>query len=102
MSSECLMATILNGGPVSGNGWATYFHPRDPSDFKRCIGLLEAVPTFRSHLSLMKNVSKEWSVLVEHWDELEVLLKEEIPQRSAPRTYARMKELFNSVEPTHD
>lgn len=102
MSSECLMATMLNGGPVEGKAWETHFHPRDPSDFKRCVDLLNAVPTFRITLDVMKQVSKQWAVLVEHWDELETLLNEEIPQRSAPKTYARMKELFRLVEAQND
>lgn len=101
MSSECLMATMLNGGGVLGRDYKARFHPHDPSDFKRCVGLLNAVPTFRVTLNLMKDVSKEWSVLVDHWDELEVLLAEEIHQQSAPKTYARMKELFESVKTDH-
>lgn len=102
MSSECLMATMLNGGPVEGKDWKSWFSPADPSDFKRCVDLLNAVPEFRERLSVMKGVSKSWSILVDHWDELEALLNEEIPQRSAPKTYARMKELFKSVEVSND
>ena len=102
MSSKCLMATLLNGGPVAGKAWETNFHPHDPADFERCVGLLNAVPEFRERLGQMKTVSKHWAVLVDHWDELEALLAEEIPQRSAPKTYARMKELFKSVEVSND
>ena len=102
MSSECLMATMLNGGPVEGKAWETHFHPRDPSDFKCCVDLLNAVPTFRITLDVMKQVSKQWAVLVDHWDELELLLNEEIPRHSAPKTYARMKELFKLAEAQND
>lgn len=102
MSSECLMATMLNGGPVEGKAWETHFHPRDPSDFKRCVDLLNAVPTFRITLDVMKQVSKQWSVLVEHWGELESLLNDELKQHSAPKTYKRMKELFELVESQND
>ena len=98
MSSECLMATMLNGGKVKGITRETCSHPHDPSDFKRCVDLLNAVPTFRITLDVMKQVSKQWAVLVDHWDELETLLNEEIGQRSAPKTYARMKELFKLTE----
>ena len=101
MSSECLMATMLNGGPISG-GYASRFHPHDSGDFKRCIDLLNAVPTFRITLDVMKQVSKQWAVLVDHWDELELLLNEEIPRHSAPKTYARMKELFKLAEAQND
>lgn len=98
MSSECLMATMLNGGPVEGITRETCFHPHDPSDFNRCVELLKAVPSFRERLDLMKGVSNKWAVLVEHWDELENLLNEETKNRSAPKTYARMKELLMHVE----
>lgn len=97
MSSECLMATMLNGGPVNGKDWKSRFSPADPSDFKRCVDLLNAVPEFREQLGVMKQVSKSWAVLVDHWDELEALLAEEILQRSAPKTYARMQELFKTL-----
>lgn len=100
LSSECLMATMLNGGPVEGKSWETHFHPRDSGDFNRCVGLLDAVPEFRERLDLMKQISKEWAILVEHWEELEELLKadKQINPRSAPQTYVRMKELFKLVE----
>lgn len=101
MSSECIMATILNNGPVGGD-YKACFHPLDPSDFNRCVGLLNNVPSFRSKLEIMKLVSKQWAILVDHWDELETLLNEEIPQRSAPKTYARMKDLFAMVEKDND
>ena len=101
LSSECLMATMLNGGPISG-GYASRFHPHDSGDFKRCVDLLNAVPTFRITLDVMTQVSKQWAILVRHWDELEALLNEELGQRSAPKLYARMKELFKLVEAQND
>jgi hypothetical protein len=47
--------------------------PWDPSDFKRCIDLLEAIPEFKQSFHEMKTVSKQWETLVNHWDELESL-----------------------------
>jgi hypothetical protein len=38
--------------------------------------------------------SPEWTALVEHWQELAELLAQEHPSGSAPRTYARMRELL--------
>ena len=99
LSSECIMATLLSGGKVNGADWYhSTAYPRDPSDFKRCVELLKAVPSFRERLDLMKGVSNKWAVLVEHWDELENLLNEEIKNRSAPKTYDRMKQLLMHVE----
>lgn len=98
MSSECMMATILNGSPIKCGNWKDSFHPHDPSDLLRCIGLLNSVPSFRAKLDLMKAVSSKWAILIDHWDELESLLNSELKQRSAPKTYARMKELFKLTE----
>ena len=103
LSSKCLMATLLNGRKVDGREWDTTFHPHDPGDLSRCIALLENVPSFRTKLDIMKNVSPYWAVLVEHWDELESLLSEEHTHitSKAPKTYARMQELFRPIELRH-
>lgn len=100
LSSECLMATMLNGGPLDRKGWKTYFHPHDPADLKRCVSLLDMVPEFRERLELMKSVSPQWAILVAHWDELESSLKEEIEANTgkAPKTYDLMKNLLKQAE----
>lgn len=48
-------------------------HPYDPADFFRCYQLLKAVPAWRARIGEMANVSQVWVILVENWDELEVL-----------------------------
>lgn len=100
LSSECIMATLLCGEKVKNTDlYRAAAYPRDPSDFKRCVDLLNTVPSFRTRLHIMKSVSKKWEVLVEHWDELEAMLSEEIKTGySAPKLYARMKELLINVE----
>ena len=66
-SSKC-MAAHLTGRVHDGS------HPHDPADFKRCIGLLVAVPELRKQLSKMATVSNQWSGLVEKWAEIEELV----------------------------
>lgn len=78
--------------PVPDDGWGDS-HPRDPSDFRRCMGLLEAVPDMRKHLSAMAKVSAVWAALVARWDELERLYAEESPSGRCPKMYALMREL---------
>ena len=68
-------------------------HPADPDDFKRCVKFLDSVPEARLYLNRAKALSEVWTRLVEHWDELESLFREEYPTKSAPRLYSRMKEL---------
>ncbi|TXH46878.1 MAG: hypothetical protein E6Q97_28515 [Desulfurellales bacterium] len=68
-------------------------HPYDPSDFGRCLGLLDAVPEIRPYIAKMAEYGKVWAAYVEHWDELETLYKEESTGEQAPKLYARMQEL---------
>ena len=68
-------------------------HPSDPSDFNRCVKFLKAVPEARQHLNKVATLSKVWETLVQHWDELEKLLEEELPNNRCPKLYDRMKEL---------
>ena len=75
------------------------FAPSDPSDFLRCIKLLECVPEFKPRLVEMSGVSHRWKVIVDNWDELESILLEELPTGKAPKTYMRMTELFESKKP---
>ena len=68
-------------------------YPRDPEDFGRCHRFLEAVPQARLNLGMMGPVSAIWSRLVDEWDSLTAIYLEELPTGSAPKLYARMKEL---------
>lgn len=67
--------------------------PADPSDFGRCIRLMEAVPLVREKLSWMAVDGGVWKNLVENWPELENLYREELPTGKAPKLYVRMKEI---------
>lgn len=70
-------------------------HPHDPADFHRCVKLLEAVPEYRARLHEMRLVSLVWNLLVEHWDALETLFREEEPTGRAPKLYDEMKRLIH-------
>ena len=72
------------------------FAPSDPSDLLRCIKLLECVPEFKPRLVEMSDVSDRWKVIVDNWDELEMMVLEEQPTGCAPNTYKRMTELFEA------
>lgn len=80
---------------VLGEGYrGKYGHPHDPSDFGRCVGLLDACPELRGKLHLMNSHGPEWKALVDHWDELEALYREEFPTGSAPKLYEKMKHYY--------
>ena len=93
LSSKAIASKMTGINFVKTEIWGLP-HPRDPSDFKRCIDLLIAVPEFKDRLDEMKEVSPIWKVLVDNWGELEQLLLEESAIGPlAPKLYARMKEL---------
>lgn len=75
-------------------------HPYDPSDLRRCILLLDAVPTLRPLLPHMAEVSAEWAAIIARWDELETSLRREMASGYyAPDTYALMKSVLEGTTP---
>ncbi|MFA5999974.1 MAG: hypothetical protein WC783_03290 [Candidatus Paceibacterota bacterium] len=70
-------------------------HPLDPADLKRCMDMMDQFYFIK--IESMKDISKEWCILVDNWDKLTTLLKEEIGEfdtGSAPKTYKLMQELL--------
>jgi len=67
--------------------------PFDPSDFGRCYRLLEFVPEWKSEIYKLKSLSKNWSVLVDNWDELTRMYE----SKSGGDMYKFMKELFEGA-----
>lgn len=70
--------------------------PSDPSDLRRCVQLLEAVPALRQRLHLMRSVSPGWAALVDAWDDITETLAREMRERSdgmGRETYAKMLRL---------
>lgn len=102
-TSSLTMAGRFIGFPLKREG-----HPWDPADFRRCLLLLKAVPAVRSVLPGLAATSPGWKALAGAWDELEALFLEELTEAggasltelpigaTAPRTFARMKELIDN------
>jgi hypothetical protein len=67
--------------------------PRDPSDFRRCYLLLEAIPEWRNELQKVAEVYPEWKPFADNWPELERLYLEEAPTKKAPKLYSRIHQL---------
>ena len=99
ISSEAIASQLTSINIVESCWFST--HPRDPSDFGRCMRLLDAVPEFRPRLKEMAEVSPVWAALVKQWDELESLYKEEFPTGKAPKLYDRMQKIESeTINPT--
>ena len=97
LSSKC-MAYWLAFEKRSGGDWGPS-QPHDPDDLDRCLRLLTLVPELRPHLYRMADLSPEWAALVARWDEIERSHLAEVglgwsKARSAPRTYALMREVL--------
>ena len=98
LSSEAMAYCVLQIERT--DHWSGNEHPCDPSDFNRCLLLVEQVPEVRNHFNRIAKLSPEWSALITAWDELQQLFVAEVgwnwdKARSAPKTYARMKELLS-------
>ena len=92
LSSETILHTLLTGRAVTHR-----HHPRDPSDLRRCVDLLAAVPEARSALPLLAEASEKWQALDREWDQLarSLALEERATGgHEAPRTYLMMCELL--------
>lgn len=99
LSSETLLI-ILTGYPTRAMhrpGWPHY--PHDPDDLRRCVLLLEAVPSLE--IKKMSLVSATWTALIARWDELMEVFNSEggVRGSSFPKTYALMQEIFKAVQP---
>jgi len=75
-------------------------HPHDPDDFNRCLLFLKVVPEARGHFDDLKKISKEWSNLIDRWDEIETCFLNEsgIDGCKNPRstlTYKLMKDVIS-------
>lgn len=73
-------------------------HPYDPDDLNRCILLLKRIPEIRQNMDKVAKMSGTWEKLVSRWDEVEQCFLDEAgfnwsKARSAPKTYALMKEI---------
>ena len=95
ISSNTMLQVIT--GIVAESGHFGLSHPHDPADFNRCHKLLEAVPELREGFPKLAAKSKAWKALLEHWDELTEMLKDQIATGKANGMYERMRELISGV-----
>lgn len=96
--SSKAMAFCMLGIKRHGH-WDGTEHPYDPSDFNRCLLLVDKVPEVRDAFSDIACLSEQWNAIIDHWDELRELFIAEAGWNwskagRAPKTYARMKEIL--------
>jgi hypothetical protein len=71
-------------------------HPRDPSDLRRCVEFLNAVPEAKERFEEMRLVSPNWYRLVGAWGPLTAKLAKEMKRkdRRAPETFEMIQALL--------
>lgn len=74
-------------------------YPLDPSDFNRCLMLLQEIPAVRNHFDRIAALGEVWKRLIGRWSEIEHCFLDEAGSnwskaKSAPKTYALMKEVI--------
>ena len=82
------VVTTENAEPFK---WGEFDVPRDPSDFNRCLCLLEAVPEWRGRLHEVAEIFPEWRPMVSQWDRMERLFKREAPTGKCPDLFVLMQ-----------
>jgi hypothetical protein len=91
ISSETMFEK-LTGRIIKESAWGP-LPPADPSDFRRCHLLLEAVPELRAKMDGLREISPVWSRLVDNWDKLTGMLKEQMETKKANGMYEFMQSL---------
>ena len=92
ISSKCMAFAAL------GIRAEYQYAPSDPSDFNRCLLLVERVPEIKKKFSEIAKISNEWNAVIENWDSIRQLFISEVGENwstgeSAPLTYQLMKDL---------
>lgn len=100
-TSSRTIATVLSGNyplTLAPGRLVDFDIPYDPSDLRRCLDLLVAIPEWESRLPEVAAIFPEWTPLVAVWDELKALYAEESPTGRCPLLYRRMLELRKSCD----
>ena len=72
-------------------------HPYDPSDWRECQLLIEAVPEVAERFPEMAEVSPEWSRLVTAWPEILRMLDVDAPNWRNKTTAGRSVRAWNLI-----
>ena len=95
LSSKTIAFTALGYMPHG----IKFAYPGDPSDFQRCLWLLDFEPKTREAFPKLAAVNAQWESLIDHWGELKEMFEKEKDGQgenwSCPKTYCRMKELID-------
>lgn len=97
--SSNAIASVLSGIDCLKN-YKFSTNPSDPADFLRCQKLFTQVPEFRPQLQMMYGESPEWASLVDHWQEIEDVIAQDLIEtdgKRAPKGYELMRKVIDSA-----
>jgi hypothetical protein len=82
MSSKALCRLLTPDWPMEWNERLKingFVPPLDPDDFRRCYLLIKAVPELKKNFHLLRLVDPpHWANIVDNWDQLCAMLKEQM------------------------
>ena len=97
LSSEAIAFAAMGAASLQ-----THNYPHDPSDFRRCLLLLDRVPeAYELGVLRLARVSRRWGALAKIWDELRATFvsevgKPQVARGPAPLTYQRMRDVVDA------
>jgi len=80
-----------------------WVEPADPSDFNRCLLMLEQIPEVKEYFYDISKISKKWGAIIKNWDKVESPFIGEVGRNwseslSAAKTYKLMKSIYSEVD----
>lgn len=97
ISSKTMAAVSMGERIVQNHGMDA---PYDPSDFRRCYLLVEAIPEIKEFFPEIGKVVPKFKGILENWDELCRLYERDKNKKSSPELYHRIKMLREDrIEP---
>ena len=92
-SSRTIWTAMMGGASGPRACGFEYDTPKDPDDFRRCLLLLQLFPEWRHRLSEVAQIFPKYKPMVDRWNEMEALWREESPSGKCPKLYDLMKQL---------
>ncbi len=92
--SSATMASIAAGLDTNFYG-GSFGAPHDPSDMLRCMRLVDDIPEIRNYFPLIAERIKVFRGIIEHWDELVLVMNKECVGDNwrAPDAYKMIQQL---------
>jgi len=92
LSSKCMAMC------AAGVSYKYKYTPSDPSDFNRCLLLVQQIPEVENEFNRIARVSDKWKVVIDNWQLLKSTFIDEVGFNwsngdRAPKTYKLMKKL---------